>query len=89
MKTVDLKLEELDVPVSVRHPLHHLDLVVRAFQGTRGDPVVIPGQDTPTMGGQQGGELDQHRDAGHLGAPAPVRQELPGLPLQRGMQETT
>ncbi|HVA44791.1 MAG TPA: hypothetical protein VNH11_00265, partial [Pirellulales bacterium] len=60
----DLQLEECLIAETVGLTLHGLDLVVRAFQGTRGDGVVVVVEDPFPVGAHGLGELDEHANAG-------------------------
>ena len=59
----EFEFEEFQVAIAISLPLHEFDIVVRAFQWSGGDGVIVPGQDAAAVLAQRAGELLQLADA--------------------------
>ena len=73
------EFEEFNIPVSVGHPLHNLNLVVRSFQGTGRDGVVIPVQDAKFVNRESLAYAHERLNAGSQDAGYPGIQGHFGL----------
>lgn len=80
MERRDAELEIFEIAKAVGHAFEHLDLVVDAFDGARGDRVVERVEETPPVGGDLVGE---GFDEGDAAAPC-FREPLGGIRFCRG-----
>ena len=63
----DFEFEEFVVAVAVGLAFHGFDCIVRPFQRSRRDRLVVSGQDTPAMNRKRSGELLEYPHPGPLG----------------------
>lgn len=74
MDSEDFESEELVVSEAIGLAFHGFDLVVRAFQGARGNGVGVVGQDSQRMKTEGPGEVLKHADARRFGVADPFHQ---------------
>ena len=79
MDRQDFEFEELMISEPIGLPLHGFDLVIRPLQPTRGDPVIVVGQQALAMRRQRVGERRERLDLRGLGPSDPVVQKRFGF----------
>ena len=77
MKLIEFEGEEVGVAEAVVLAVESLDLVIGSFQGTGGNWIVIPGQDSLGVLEQRPGEIVEDADAGTQGLMISVEQLAP------------
>ena len=78
MEAEDFEAEELLISVSVGLTFHGLDFVIGSLERSRGDGVIIVGQDAPGVGAKRLGEFVQHLDAAGFRVGDPIHEQLLG-----------